>query len=51
MEYDLSEDTRKHLDNLYNAIGELSIKPVLLLSNPQPHPLGFSKKHRTGSRF
>ena len=23
---DLSEDTRKHLDNLYNAIGELSIK-------------------------
>jgi hypothetical protein len=25
---DLSEDTRKHLDNLYNAIGELSVKPV-----------------------
>lgn len=25
---DLSEDTRKHLDNLYNAIGELSIKPA-----------------------
>ena len=24
---DLSEDTRKHLDNLYNAIGELSVKP------------------------
>lgn len=23
---DLSEDTRKHLDNLYNAIGELSVK-------------------------
>jgi hypothetical protein len=25
---DLSEDTRKHLDNLYNAIGELSVKPA-----------------------
>lgn len=24
---DLSEDTRKHLDNLYNAIGELAVKP------------------------
>ena len=23
---DLSEDTRRHLDNLYNAIGELSVK-------------------------
>jgi len=23
---DLSEDTRKHIDNLYNAIGELSVK-------------------------
>ena len=25
---DLSEDTRKHLDNIYNAIGELSVKPI-----------------------
>ncbi len=25
---DLSEDTRRHIDNLYEAIGELSIKPV-----------------------
>jgi hypothetical protein len=25
---DLSEDLRKDIDNLYNAIGELSIKPV-----------------------
>lgn len=24
---DLSEDTRRHLDNLYNAIGQLSVKP------------------------
>lgn len=38
---DLSEDTRKHLDNLYNAIGELSIKA------PEPtkprNPIGFKK--------
>lgn len=27
---DLSEDTRKHIDNLYHAIGELSIRPVQL---------------------
>ena len=25
---DLSEDLRKDIDNLYNAIGELSVKPV-----------------------
>jgi arsenate reductase-like glutaredoxin family protein len=25
---DLSEDTRKHIDNLYAAIGELSVRPV-----------------------
>ncbi len=34
---DLSEDTRKHLDNLYNAIGELSVKPA-----PAPRkPIGY----------
>jgi hypothetical protein len=38
---DLSEDTRKHLDNLYNAIGELSIKPVQV-ENPR-NPVGFIK--------
>jgi hypothetical protein len=27
---DLSEDTRKHIDNLYNAIGALSLKPPRL---------------------
>ncbi|MDR0954821.1 MAG: ORF6N domain-containing protein [Rikenellaceae bacterium] len=27
---DLSEDTRKHIDNLYNAIAALSIKPTQL---------------------
>ncbi len=32
---DLPEDTRKHLDNLYNAIGELSVKPPEL---PAPRP-------------
>ena len=31
---DLSEDTRKHLDNLYNAIGELSVKPTQV-TNPR----------------
>jgi hypothetical protein len=25
---DLSEDTRKHIDNLYNAIAALSVKPA-----------------------
>ncbi len=36
---DLSEDIRKDIDNLYNAIGELSIKPV-----PSPRkPIGFKR--------
>jgi hypothetical protein len=38
---DLSEDTRKHLDNLYNAIGELSVKPA---QNEKPRrQIGFKR--------
>ncbi len=36
---DLSEDTRKHIDNLYNAIGELSIRPVQV-QKPR-NPIGY----------
>lgn len=38
---DLSEDTRKEIDNLYNAIGELSIKPVQL-EKPR-RPIGYKR--------
>ncbi len=38
---DLSEDTRKHLDNLYNAIGELSVKPVQV--EKSRHRIGFNQ--------
>lgn len=38
---DLSEDTRKHLENLYNAIGELSVKAP---EPPKPRPkIGYKK--------
>ena len=36
---DLSEDTRKHLDNLYNAIGELSVKPAKV--DPDRRKIGY----------
>jgi len=39
---DLSEDTRKHIDNLYNAIGELSVKPPKL--NEPRRRIGFTKE-------
>ena len=38
---DFSEDTRKHLDNLYEAIGELSVKTPQL-DKPR-NPIGFKK--------
>jgi hypothetical protein len=38
---DLSEDIRKDIDNLYNAIGELSIKPAQV-EKPR-NPVGFIK--------
>jgi hypothetical protein len=38
---DLSEDTRKHIDNLYNAIGELSLKPARI-EKPR-RPIGFKR--------
>lgn len=38
---DLSEDTRKDIDNLYNAIGELSIKAVQL-EKPR-RPIGYKR--------
>lgn len=38
---DLSEDMRKEMDNLYNAIGELSIKAVQL-EKPRK-PIGFKQ--------
>ena len=39
---DLSEDTRKHLDNLYNAIGELSVKAPQI-EKPRPRKkIGFN---------
>ncbi len=38
---DLSEDTRKHIDNLYNAIGELSVKPVK--ADKPRNPVGYIK--------
>ena len=38
---DLSEDTRRHLDNLYEAIGELSVKPAKL-EEPRKR-IGFKK--------
>lgn len=38
---DLSEDTRKEIDNLYNAIGELSIKAVQL-EKPR-RPIGYKR--------
>ena len=38
---DLSEDIRKDIDNLYNAIGELSVKPV---TPEKPHrPIGYRR--------
>ena len=41
---DLSEDTRKHLDNLYQAIGELSVKS----SKPEKprKPIGFKSENK-----
>ena len=36
---DLSEDMRKELDNIYNAIAALSVKPQQ--ANPQRNPIGF----------
>lgn len=36
---DLSEDMRRELDNIYNAIAELSVKPVQ--ANRKPNPIGF----------
>ena len=36
---DLSEDMRRELDNIYNAIAELSVKPVQ--ANRKPSPIGF----------
>jgi hypothetical protein len=41
---DLSEDTRKHLDNLYIAIGELSVKPPQL-EKPR-RPIGYPYLNR-----
>lgn len=35
----LSEDMRRELDNIYNAIAELSVKPVQ--ANRKPNPIGF----------
>jgi hypothetical protein len=37
---DLSEDLRKDIDNLYNAIGELSVKPVIV-DKPR-RPIGYN---------
>lgn len=39
---DLSEDTRKELDNIYEAIAALSVK--LPQARKQPRPIGFRKK-------
>ena len=36
---DLSEVMRRELDNIYNAIAELSVKPVQ--ANRKPNPIGF----------
>ena len=36
---DLSEDMRRELDNIYNAIAELSVKPAQ--ANRKPNPIGF----------
>ncbi len=38
---DLSEDTRKQIDNLYNAIGELSIKPAQ--AEKPRRPIGYPR--------
>jgi len=38
---DLAEDTRKEIDNLYNAIGELSIKPVQV--EKARRPIGYRR--------
>jgi hypothetical protein len=38
---DLSEDTRQHIDNLYNAIGELSVKTPQLEKSRKP--IGFKR--------
>jgi hypothetical protein len=38
---DLSEDTRKHIENIYNAIGELSVKTPRL-EKPR-RPIGFNQ--------
>lgn len=39
---DLSEDTRKELDNIYEAIAALSVK--LPQIRKQPRPIGFRKE-------
>lgn len=41
---DLSEDTRKELDNIYEAIGALSVK--LPQARKQPCPIGFRKEDK-----
>jgi len=38
---DLAEDTRKHIDNLYNAIGELSVRPPQV-AKPR-RPIGYRR--------
>lgn len=38
---DLSEDTRQHIDNLYNAIGELSVKTPRFEKSRKP--IGFKR--------
>ncbi len=40
---DLSEDVRKEIDNLYTAIGELSIKPVQLEKSSRP--IGYKRNN------
>lgn len=41
---DLSEDTRKELDNIYEAIAALSVK--LPQARKQPRPIGFRKEEK-----
>lgn len=41
---DLSEDTRKELDNIYEAIAALSVK--LPQARKQPRPIGFRKEDK-----
>lgn len=41
---DLSEDTRKELDNIYEAIAALSVK--LPQARKQPRPIGFRKENK-----